>query len=292
MSRDDYDAKEEQLGNGTVDEYTFDFKIENANHLLMIIVDDAGLEVERIRGDDLSASDYIDSLDFDAVEGGGTVTLLAVLPTDYRLLFLLANDNPTQPFAFKNKGDFTLDRIEAALDWLQGQVQRLFYWGFRSVKLSDLDDPDDFDPTLPQDITDNPGKGIFINDDGDGFEFLSPDDILEGIAANGGPFTVTNGMATTNITGMTVTGSLYSSARFICEVLSPTIGSLVTLFVVNKGTIAVPAWEIKEGPTLGDAHAVIFDLEDATADVVQVRAADDGSNGDRTVKWRKVLFDV
>lgn len=287
-----YAPNQEYLGTGLLAAYDGDFLIQSLEHLLVIMVDDDGAEVSRVRGSD--TTEIIESVEWDdsGLVAGFTVNLLVELPTDYRLIFLLAPDTPDQSFEFADKDSFSLRQIEAALDWLQGQIQRLFYWANRSLKLSDLDDPTDFDTTLPQDITDNPGKGIFINDDADGFTFLSPDDIVEGIADTGGPFAITDGMAATNVTDMTVDVDVYSSARFVCEILSTTIGSLVTLFVVNKGTTAVPAWEIKEGPTIGDEHNVIFTLESAVAGDAQIQAADNGNNGARTLKWRKVLFDA
>jgi hypothetical protein len=159
-------AKQEYLGLGNLADYSFDFKITDLNHLLLIRVDTTGAEVFRVRGGDTV---FLDSVDFDASEGGGTVHLIDDLPIDHRLILLLANDDPQQPSEFKSKFDFTLSRIEAALDYITGALVRASYLAKRSLKLSDLMDPEDFDPTYPSTLADNPDATILINPTGDGF---------------------------------------------------------------------------------------------------------------------------
>lgn len=177
MSRQTFNVKDVAIGTGDNDEYTFDFKIEDETHLLIIVQDDDGVETERVRGDDTT---FLDSVDFDPVAGGGTVTLVDDLPTDYTMTMLLANDEPTQPSEFRGKASFTLSEFEAALDYLGGQIQRAFYLVLRSVRLNDLDDVDDFDPTLPVGAADNPGATIAVNDDGDGLAYgATLDEIAE-----------------------------------------------------------------------------------------------------------------
>jgi hypothetical protein len=152
MSRSTYDVQEDYTGNGLLADYTFDFKIEDPTHLLVVKYNTLGVEVFRVRGDDTT---YLDSLEYDATLGGGTVHLKAVVEDQYTLKLLLANDSPTQTYEFKNKFSFTLARIEAALDFLLGPVQRLAYLAKRSIKLDDYDSPDTFDPTLPPGLSAN-----------------------------------------------------------------------------------------------------------------------------------------
>ncbi len=166
MARSLYSVKEEYVGNGLLSAYTFDFKIESLNHLTVIEVDDSGVETERVLGGDTT---YLSSVDFDPVAGGGTVNLAAVLTDGYRLILLLANDEPTQPSEFKDKFDFTLKRVEAALDFIVGGLQRVSYLARRSMKLSDLDDPEDFDPTLPPGMEGAASLIPTTNTDGDGW---------------------------------------------------------------------------------------------------------------------------
>lgn len=172
MSIEGYNVKEQALGDGSLTEFTFDFKISQAADLLVIISDSDGVEQSRVTGDD--ESEVISELEFDSVDGGGTVTLLEALEEDYTITMLLAPDEPDQSFEFRDKGSFTNRMIEQALDKVMAFVSRCFYLAQRSIKLHDLDESEEegaFDPVLPQGIKDNPGAGLFINDDGDGFEY-------------------------------------------------------------------------------------------------------------------------
>jgi len=109
MSRPTYAPKETFVGAGNLAVYTFNFKIEALAQLLVIEVDDNGVETQRVLGTDTSV--YLSGVVFDSVEGGGTVTLLANLPTDFTLILLQANDLPTQTFEFRNKTSFTLWKV-------------------------------------------------------------------------------------------------------------------------------------------------------------------------------------
>lgn len=166
MSRDTYDVVEEYLGTGSVSAYTFDFKIEALAQLEVVEIDDTGAETQRVRGTDVT---YLSSVDYDAIEGGGTVNLAANLTAGYTLLILLANDEPTQPYRFRNKGSFTLKRIEAALDYVLGPIQRLAYLITQTLRIHDIDADGSYDMQLPPMPTDPEGRFIRINDAGDGF---------------------------------------------------------------------------------------------------------------------------
>ena len=135
MSRDEFDVREEYIGAGNLDTYSFDFKIEELSQLLVVEYNGTGVKTQRVRGDDTT---YLSSVTFND-DGGGTVVLAANLTTDHKLVLLLANDEPTQPYTFRNRADFTLSRISAAFDWIAGAVQRAAYLGQRSLKLNDYD---------------------------------------------------------------------------------------------------------------------------------------------------------
>jgi len=168
MSRSTYAPKESYLGTGSLSAYTFDFKIEALAQLLVIEVDDTGVETQRVLGTDVT---YLSSVDYDPINGAGTVNLAANLTTDYTLIILLANDAPTQPYEFRNKGSFTLKRIESALDFLAGAIQRLTYRGKQALRIHDLDDEETFNSQFPPDIVAAAAKYIKVNDAGDGFEY-------------------------------------------------------------------------------------------------------------------------
>ena len=168
MSRATYAPKETYVGTGSLSAYTFDFKIEALSQLLIIEVNDSGVETQRVRGTDTT---YLSSVTYDAVEGGGTVNLTANLTNNYSLVILLANDAPTQDYEFRNKTSFTLKRFESALDFLAGAIQRLTYRGKQAFRIHDLDDEDTFDSQLPAGIASELNKVLIINSTGSGMEF-------------------------------------------------------------------------------------------------------------------------
>lgn len=170
-------VKEQWLGNNTLIDFTFDFTIQNLQHLEVLVQDTTGDEVERLRGDDIT---FLSGVVFDANKGGGTISLRTELPNGWVLTALQANDAPTQPSEFKEKFSFTLERFELALDYMITAIQRAAYLAQRSVKVHDLDDSYDFNPMLPKNIGANPRATIVINANGNGFDYgPTVDDILE-----------------------------------------------------------------------------------------------------------------
>jgi hypothetical protein len=186
MSIASFDVDEGYIGNGMLATYSFDFKIYQPSHLLIIKLDNLGNETWRVRGTDTT---FLDEVIYDAEHGGGEVTLAANLPLNHRLIILSANDEPIQPWEFKNKYDFTLKRIEAAFDYVIGAIQRLAYKANRTVKINDADDLDDFDPTLPPGMGGLAGRIPVTNQDGDGWASIGSWPLLEdflNLVAGGG----------------------------------------------------------------------------------------------------------
>lgn len=169
MTRLAYKVKETYTGTGTKLDYTFDFKIEANTQLLVIELDDTGVELQRVLGDDAT---FLDSVVFDSLDGGGTVNLLANLPVNYKLIILLANDLPTQDYRFRNKESLTMRRFEAALDFVVGAVQRLSYRGKQALRINDTEDEETFNAQFPGNIAvDGAARYLRVNDAGDGFQF-------------------------------------------------------------------------------------------------------------------------
>lgn len=164
MARPIYEIKEQYLGTGVLADYTFDFKIGQTDELLLIMLNVAGVEVARQRGNDTAI--LVSSVDFDVDNGGGTIHLLVPLVTDYTLIIYLANDAPTQPFQFRNKGSFTLRAFENALDWLGGAIQRNNWLAKRAIRINDIEEGSDFDPQLPAGLQAN--RVIMVNPTGTG----------------------------------------------------------------------------------------------------------------------------
>lgn len=168
MSIQEFNVKEQWIGTGLLTDYTFDFTIHDPSHILIILQDGFGNQVAKFRGDD---TDYLADLTFDSKNGGGTISLSAVLTDQYVLTALLAPDEPTQTSEFRGKFSFTFGLLEMAFDVIVCQVQRLAYLAARSLKLHDLDDIDDFDMTMPKGAPLNPGATLVIKDDGSGFAY-------------------------------------------------------------------------------------------------------------------------
>lgn len=170
MSISTYAPREEYVGTGAVTEYTFDFKIASSSHLRVVQATDLDVETFDVKGDDLT---YF-TVDFDAVAGGGTVTLLTALPLNHHIYLILDNDEPLQESEFKNKSDFSLSRFEAALDVQAGAIQRLTYLAARTAKASELIDNTGaaaFDWSIPSPVG-QAGKTLAVNATEDGFEWV------------------------------------------------------------------------------------------------------------------------
>lgn len=131
MARTIYAPREEYIGDGTLDTYTFDFKVSSPQHIIVGVLDENLEKVFEVTGMDLT---YLTSVSANTT-GGGEITLAEPLPDGHRLYILQADDEPKQTSEFRNKGDFTLERFESALDALSGQIQRLKYQVSRSFKI-------------------------------------------------------------------------------------------------------------------------------------------------------------
>jgi hypothetical protein len=316
MARSTYDPVESYTGANNLAEYTFAFKIESLSQLLVVEYNTEGVETQRVRGTDAT---YLDSVDYDSDAGGGTVYLAANLATGYTLLLLLANDSPTQPNEFKNKGDFTLHNLETSLDWVLGPVQRLTYLMARALKIDDYLDITTFDPTYPSTLPDNPDKVVKINSDGTGFAIgpsvadiedaesyaaeaaaaaeaaeTSAEDAeaaaaaAESFAEIWNSYDITDGQSATDVLGQTVDGDVYSSAMYNYEIKRGTT-------VLTNGWFALQylnsTWVLSNGPDMGSFSGVTLSVSQAGA-VGQLRAALDAGAGNGTLKVSRRLVEA
>jgi hypothetical protein len=175
MARTQYAPREEYTGTGLLTEYTFDFKIAALEDLQIIQYTDAFIQTFRVDGNDTT---YLSSVVFDE-GGGGTITLVANLPSGHFLVILLADDDPLQESEFRSKGDFRLSAIEDALDALSGQIQRLAYKAKKALRASESSmDVDAFDGELPSPMV--PEEMVIINADGTGFDTISQTQVAFG----------------------------------------------------------------------------------------------------------------
>ncbi len=172
MAIPEFNVQEQWIGNDTLADYTFDFTIHALSHLLIIVQDQNGELVYSVRGDDVS---YLAGVVFDSVEGGGTITLQGVLPNQWVITALSANDAPSQPFEFKDKFSFTLERFEKALDYMMSAIQRVAWLAQRSIRVNDTF-TDTFDAQLPATLV--PNAFLKVKSTGDGIDFGPTEDGL------------------------------------------------------------------------------------------------------------------
>lgn len=172
MANDAYQPRQDYLGTGSVNEYTFDFLITNKEQLLIKVTDVSFVSIFEGRGSDTT---YLSDVTFDSILGGGLVTLQTNLPAGYHLILLQADDAPTQNYEFKQKGDFTLELFTRALDAIMIAVQRLTYSSKRALKITDnMEDLTGFDPSIPITSIDVPAYGdriLTVNATATGFAF-------------------------------------------------------------------------------------------------------------------------
>lgn len=127
-----YNVREVYLGDGIQTVFTFDFKIVDVAHLKVLYVDPTGALVWETRGNDTT---YFTTLLNENLDGG-TITWVTDEPgIDYQIILLLADDTPTQPSRYTTDSRYTMKKIEASLDTLSGQIQRIRYLLDRSLRL-------------------------------------------------------------------------------------------------------------------------------------------------------------
>lgn len=294
MAREQYGPRETYVGAGNLTEYTFDFKIEATTQLLVRVYDDTGVEVESFRGDGTiegspaESSTYFSSLEYDSVAGGGTLTLSDELTTNYIIVLLLANDEPTQAYEFKGKFDLNVNRLERALDWVAGAIQRAIYLGKRSIVLDDYDDIANFDLRLPPGLAAYPNHVIATNENADGdadaLELIEVTDLTGMLEAV--EHAVTDGQVATNLTGETVSADDYTSYVYWYEIIRGTAVFSTGFFSLHYRD---GSWRVCMGQDVRDddasAHGVTF-----TVASNNLKAALDSGAGNGTIKLKKHKF--
>ncbi len=164
-----YDTRSLAVGDGIITQIEFDFLITKKSDLLISLVE-SGQATLTYRGDDTT---FLSNVTFDSVEGGGTVTLLAVLPAGKTLYIDLDVQEPDQPNAFRIVNNYltSFRAIERAMDYVATQIQTLSRWKEQSVKLPRHIDPANFDPTVPEAMVGDLTNVVMVtNDAGTGWK--------------------------------------------------------------------------------------------------------------------------
>lgn len=157
------------LGNGSTSNYNYTFKIFKDEDL-RVIVKEISTGIETV----LNPVDYVVNGAGDA--GGGTIDLVGprvyLDPLTNNLLstfkILLKRQLAlVQETDIRNQGDFFPEVHEDVFDrgvMVEQQIQEQLD---RSLRLAET--TEDFDPTLPASLEDNPGASVIVNPTGDGF---------------------------------------------------------------------------------------------------------------------------
>jgi hypothetical protein len=164
------------LGNGTLATYSFPYKISNLNQILIQVFDIPTNALVFSQLADISNAN-VTSATFDAVSGGGTITLPANLAANKKLILKLSMESNAQAYQFREQDDFKLRHIENALDALTTYVARLYE---KSKRTLTFDDKASYQEPLNNQITTLPVPyGIpIMNATGDALEMKTPTDIV------------------------------------------------------------------------------------------------------------------
>ncbi len=282
-----YDIDARFTGDGSLDEYGFTSKIEALDHLLILILDGDGLEVARFRGDGTDDTlSYLDTVVFDAVNGGGTVTLNDVLPTDYEIVMLLANDEPAQTDNYRTQGLFNLKNLEMTFDKIVGALQRAAWLAQRSIRLHDSREAA-FDVQLPQTLT--PGAAICISDDGLGLAMGQTADLNAFVAS--GPFECPEDDYTV-LSGETHDPTVYNMVQYQVRVKRG-----VNVFALCRFTMFYQdgSWDKADDPDIyiggWNASGVTFEIDDIATGAIAADV-DNSGDGDAILYIKKLRWSV
>lgn len=163
MAINSTNRRNDYVGTGSADTYNYNFKIQAAEDLLVIQIDDEG-----------NASQLVLDTHYSVASVGyttGSITLLnGDLPLDYKLI-IIGDREALQNSNIRNRGSFYPNDHETFFDHVIMLIQQILERLSRVVTLPAWIKDTDFDPTLPSDITEG-GEDRFlkIKDDGSGFE--------------------------------------------------------------------------------------------------------------------------
>lgn len=281
----------EYTGNDVATTFSFPFRIENKNQVVVIQTDNTVTP----------STQTVLTVDTDYTVGdigqddGGFVTLTTPLPTD-NTLFMRSNFLPTQEVEFSNQGTFLPENHEFAYDKLTRLIQQLIYNGDLSLQFSNNTVINNFNPTLP--TPDLPLGYLRINADGTALEWVLGSGLdtdasidLTALTVNGGltvineenlydqarpPVTNTttafsldltmqsSGVVTTNALAVTVTIEPNTTTAF-------PVGAVVPIYQNGEGQVEVVAGvgvsietKLSEGNKISERYAFATAWQRAT----------------------------
>jgi hypothetical protein len=218
--------------------------------------------------------------------GGGNVTLGSALASGYKL-YIRRVRPLTQNTAIRNESTFFASTHEDQFDKQVMVSQQQQDELDRSAKLPETILTSEFDPALPADIANSPGKILTVNDDSDGFELKEASAVLGLTSEN--DHAVTDGQAATNLVGETVDSEISTSVVYDYEIIRGT-----TVFSTGRFSLHYrnSTWYVVMGEDRRDddssPHGVTFSVSGTTT--AQLRAALDSGAGNGTIKLKKHRF--
>jgi len=171
MSLESNKSRNDYIGNGAVNQYSYTFKIFNEEHLRLTVKDLDDVEVELQLGVDYTVTGVGD-------EAGGNILLTSngqawIDANDFLVedfVFTIRRVVPlTQETDFRNQGSFLPENHEDTFDLSRMVDQQQQDEIDRSVKLPETIPAADFDASLPGNIQD-PDRVVITNPTGTGFE--------------------------------------------------------------------------------------------------------------------------
>jgi hypothetical protein len=161
------------VGNNIVDEFSYDFRVEDKNQLIVFETSDTGVETTLTVDTDYTVAGI-------GVDGGGLITRTAgPLPTNY-IWYIRSNYQETQLTSFESQGAFFPAVHEAAMDKLTFLIQQILDEKNRSPKVSDS-----YSGVLPLTL-EPPEAGQIVRWKGDltGFENIEISEISPGLISS------------------------------------------------------------------------------------------------------------
>ena len=277
--------RNDYIGNGSLDTYSYGFKILSENDLKLTWRNTDDIEVELVLNVDYTVTGV-------GAAVGGTIVLTAGnLATDYHLT-IRRDSEFVQESDIRNQGDSFPDKLENALDYVMTVVQTLKDLVDRSIKIPET--YPDVDTGLPAPIAD---KALMFNSDGTALILVDPGNVALATPADD------------SVTG----AKIYDSAKFLFPTLlslqkgidiAPAAGVL-TLGIDGNSFDVTGTDPITSIATMGVGTIVVLHFDDAlvlTHHATDLFLPNGGSNittatGDHAImveyslnKWRCVGF--
>jgi hypothetical protein len=289
MSLDYSTRRSDAIGNNTNAIFSFFFRVDDEDELLVVVADPDGVETILVLEDDYTfTSGSIGSPDGGSVElvddGQAWMDGAGGLSSDYSIS--LVGDTPlTQQTDIRNQGAYYPRLHEDTFDKLTKLLQEFKTLIDGMPRLPVTIPPEDFDTTLPSDIRTAINKILTVGPSGDVFAFKEISELISldgvslaelGIAPLSTPVekTFTNNQSATDVAGESYSSAAYRAVMYQIFVVRGTLIAEYRFFVGFNGTTFAYV------PTGfdGDDCGLTFSITGTTTFQLQL-ASSDATNG-------------